>query len=252
MPTPGSLFPPTTYSFPRVALEFKGKFLFLVLLSSPHPYRLSIPSSPIRTRSYHRSRSILTLPFLPRSLFIASPPPSRSSISEANSCKPPSSPLRFVDASSVVCKPSLWTPSPSPINRVALPPPPPLLIPRRGRSFSATAVRGIISSASRLQIYSSWVEARLGLGWVIDGNGTGWSIPYILREDDSGGTNCGSEMRIWPNLDRRGGVRCWWVIVSIVERWRDVFSLLLYMTCIIDAKMENGRDGIFLYLPIYF
>lgn len=33
---------------------------------------------------------------------------------------------------------------------------------------------------------------------------------------------------------------------------RDVFSLLLYMTCIIDAKMENGRDGIFLYLPIYF
>lgn len=33
---------------------------------------------------------------------------------------------------------------------------------------------------------------------------------------------------------------------------RDVFSLLLYMTCIIDARMENGRDGIFLYLPIYF
>lgn len=68
MPTPRrSLFPPTaTYSSPRVALEFKGKFLFLVLLlSSPHPYRLSIPSSPIRTRSYRRSRSILTLPTLP-------------------------------------------------------------------------------------------------------------------------------------------------------------------------------------------
>lgn len=58
-----SSHPPTL--FPRVAQEFKGKFLFLLLpLSSPRPYRLSIPSSPIRTRSYRRrrSRSILTLP----------------------------------------------------------------------------------------------------------------------------------------------------------------------------------------------
>lgn len=60
-------------------------------------------------------------------------------------------------------------------NLSKLPPPPPPLIPRRGRSFSATAVRGIISSASRLQIYSSWGRSAIGvgLGWVIDGNGTG-------------------------------------------------------------------------------
>lgn len=122
------------------------------------------------------------------------------------------------------------------INRVALPPPPPPLIPRRGRSFSATAVRGIISSASRLQIYSSWGRSAIGvgLGWVIDGNGTGWSIPYILREDESGGTNCGSEMRIWPNLDRRGGrVRRWCSSLSSRERKRD------RQTCLFFSSIYN-------------
>lgn len=36
------------------------------------------------------------------------------------------------------------------------------------------------------------------------------------------------------------------------ERERDMFILLLYMTYIIDARIENRWDGIFLYLSIYF